>query len=552
MKFVRNTLLAVVGAVLLIGHTFVFGYTSMSVAVDSNLLAYEGKLLFAQGTGSLTRLELSSGKVLDRVAPPKDASFGGRLYRNRHGIFMADYRLCALLDERTLEALWCVGDTYDAAPGDEYFVSHNGYDAVSCFAVENGEKIWTLTIQGGWSLLALGNLAVVSTPAGYEKGDLVVVVDMPTGNELFRLKAAPEEIYLTVYLEADAVHVLTAKKDPDVLSWDAVPVELRTYDLSGEERSRIDMTSDDITWQWGYKTGRHGFLVGDRYFDGNGHVRATYDHEPDSWKKSPDNGESLTISLPAGMVTECSIQDAVDEEGTLLSFAGPDATWSSYLSHLGEDGRVGQMIQTDGKLVVASGQGHVECIDLESGEPEWMYVFPTIRRTMSFSRYSMPPTLTQQAAKYRTSLKNLSATAGTISLGTDTELKSLVFRDLRKQQSYAGRINVDPAPDDPFGGLIARLTVKAVSLAIAPLLVVASLGTVLKRKHRQAGGTGLSAWDCRLLSGISLLMLLSPLLAVLLYGRVDRTLTYLLWGMVVLCVIASFVLGRTARLKDKL
>jgi hypothetical protein len=164
----------------------------------------------------------------------------------------------------------------------------------------------------------------------------------------------------------------------------------------------------------------------------------------------------------------------------------------------------------------------------------------------------MPPTLTQQAAKYRTSLKNLSATAGTISLGTDTELKSLVFRDLRKQQSYAGRINVDPAPDDPFGGLIARLTVKAVSLAIAPLLVVASLGTVLKRKHRQAGGTGLSAWDCRLLSGISLLMLLSPLLAVLLYGRVDRTLTYLLWGMVVLCVIASFVLGRTARLKDKL
>lgn len=551
MKNSSFSLAAMLSAVLLVKGTIAFGYTSMSVAVDSNLLAYEGKLLFAQGTGSLTQIELNTGKVLNRAAPPKEMAFSGTLYRHGHGIFMADYSRSALLDESTLEVLWSVEDSHDAAIGDNYFVSHDGYDTVTCFDVASGKQAWSKTMHGGWILLARGDVTVIATPLIYDEGHAILVVDMPTGNELFKLKAEPGLLFLNVYLDDEAVYVLTGKNEPNVLSHDASPVELRKFNLAGELQSSIDVMSEEVIWEYGYKTARHGFFLGDRYFEGNGHVRKTYDHEPDAWQDTWGQDDLTSTSLPSGILIEGSFRDSSDERATFVAFKGSDYEWRGYLSHLGEEGWVGQSIEHEGNLVVASGQGHVECFDIVSGRPRWLYVFPEIRRTMSFSSHAMPPTLTQQAASYHVGMRSLGEIAGTLTVGNEVDLSSLVLNELRKQQSYAGAITIDPSPDDPFAGLLPDLVIRATLFAVAPVAILASVALALRQWRRRVSHAGLLAWDYHLLSGIALCLLLSPMLGVLLYGRVDRIVTFCLWSMVVLCVVASIACGRMAKREER-
>lgn len=172
MKYANSYLVVMLIAGLPLTGGVALGHTSMTVAVDSNLLVYDGKLLFAQGTGSLTRLELASGKVLNRVVPPEGMHFSGTLLRHEMGVFMADYSRCVLLDEASLNVCWEVGNAHDAAVGTSHFVSHDGYHTVTCRDVASGEEVWSKTLHGGWSLFALGNVAVVATPLLYDEGRL--------------------------------------------------------------------------------------------------------------------------------------------------------------------------------------------------------------------------------------------------------------------------------------------------------------------------------------------------------------------------------------------
>jgi len=45
-----------------------------------------------------------------------------------------------------------------------------------------------------------------------------------------------------------------------------------------------------------------------------------------------------------------------------------------------------------GRILLGSNMGHVECLDAHTGKSLWLYVFPTMRHTMSYSSPNgLPP-----------------------------------------------------------------------------------------------------------------------------------------------------------------
>src|SRR5262249_539216 len=110
--------------------------------------------------------------------------------------------------------------------------------------------------------------------------------------------------------------------------------------------------------------------------------------------------------LQSGVFADFPSKDADEKIGQLLQMIKAKGSWKAYAAHLGEQGVVSTVTETDGRLLVGSSEGHVECLDIESGRPRWLYMFPVIRQTASYSiPYGMPPYLTQRAAEYREGLK---------------------------------------------------------------------------------------------------------------------------------------------------
>jgi hypothetical protein len=99
--------------------------------------------------------------------------------------------------------------------------------------------------------------------------------------------------------------------------------------------------------------------------------------------------------------------------------------------------------------------GHVECIDATTGESQWLYVFPTIRHTMSYSTHGMPPTMSQAAAIYR--IEN--------GILPNSGFQSASGKPARS------RIISDPDPTDPFRKLPLYLSI-AWGGAVAPILLM--------------------------------------------------------------------------------
>src|SRR5262245_59153237 len=98
---------AALGMVLLLaGEGRLKAHTSMRVALDSNLLVEGGRLIFAQGTGSLTVLDLQAGKVLLRKKPKDGFWYSGKLQNSAYGVLMMSYGRIFLLDRTTFDPSW--------------------------------------------------------------------------------------------------------------------------------------------------------------------------------------------------------------------------------------------------------------------------------------------------------------------------------------------------------------------------------------------------------------------------------------------------------------
>src|ERR1700681_4146836 len=98
--------IGLIGMLLLLGAGPLDAHTSIRVALDSNILVDGGRVIFAQGTGSLTVLDLETGEVLLRKKPEKAFSYSGNLQHSAYGVLMMAYEKIALLDGSTFDAIW--------------------------------------------------------------------------------------------------------------------------------------------------------------------------------------------------------------------------------------------------------------------------------------------------------------------------------------------------------------------------------------------------------------------------------------------------------------
>src|SRR5205085_232252 len=98
-----------------------------------------------------------------------------------------------------------------------------------------------------------------------------------------------------------------------------------------------------------------------------------------------------------------------------------------------------------------SSEGHLECLDIQTGRARWLYKFPVIRQTVTWSTpHGLPPYLTQQAAEYRESVAKTSISSGSVPLSSGFQPGTTKWVNLRAETEYPGRIVIDPNPDDPY------------------------------------------------------------------------------------------------------
>ena len=520
-------------------------HTSRIVAIDSNILVFDGKVLFAQGTGSLTLLSLDNGSVRLRKSLPEECRLGGTFFKHKLGVLVADYGRTALLDTDTLDIIWTIEKSHDVAIGNDYFLSDDGEHTVSCFEIATGKRVWSTTMQGGWQIRTAGNFSIVSTPLFYDEMHAMKLFQLDTGREMFHRQAKDGERFLNVYFDGKSVYALIAPHDAPTVDCEPAPKSLIEIGLDGRQLRTIDFQSGDIIGEYGYKTSRHGFFFEGRYFSGDGTVRDAYPHEPGRWAAEWGKKDASTETIPAGVLVERTIRDKAGESGTLLQLVTGKTNWTGYVAYSDEARSLVRYIQAQKRLVFASGGGHVECIDVATGKSQWLYVFPVIRRTTSYSSHAMPPMLTEQAAAYRRGLAKLGANAGTLRIPDDTDLTAINLAQFRNSAAYPGKITIDPKPDDPFANLVPKLVYRAAAFGAVPVVImpfVISATVRRRRKAMQPEGlpAALQSKDYRLFSRLALTLAAVPFAGIMLYGRVDPLVTKCLWSVVGLAFVFFF------------
>lgn len=491
-------------------HTFV------RVALDSNILLRDGRVIFAQGTGSLTALDLQTGQVLARKKPAKPFSYSGNLQNSPYGVLMTAYDRIALLDGSTFDPLWQAGQCHAAVTDGDYVVSSDGNHTVHCRKTQSGQVCWTADMEGGWHLTAAKGKVLVSTPDYFHDESALLLLDLASGRTLLQQKAPPGVHWQQVYFDGELIYLLEAvHPEPGTLS---------TLDLRGKLLAKVRRSSPEVVTRM---DGR--FVWDDKYFDGSGRVRHVDAQERkvlvDSWTQTDRAGSAHDLGAN-GILVCLQKNDAAGESGQLLRMIMPTGSWDAYAPHLGPGGKVSQVSQGHGRLLLGTSEGHVECLDLETGRPHWLYRFPVVNQTMSYTApHGMPPYLTQQAAAYQNGARQVTVASGSMRLPQGFDPDSTRWSELRNSTVYTGTIILDPDPDDPFADVGSYLF-WVVVCALLPIIAEANrLVIQVWRRSRYRAGPQIAGARSRALlppAAWCLALSVSPAIGLLLYGRVSQ------------------------------
>jgi hypothetical protein len=492
-------------------------YTYEQVGVASNFVIHEGNVYFGQSDGSLTTLDLETGGV---IARKKDALYPRSLQWTEAGILLVSYRGTALLNPSTLDAIWQIHNRDTSGLAGQRLVMYDGYGLVECRQLATGNVLWSYKLEGALDIMIESGKVLVFRSAVFDGPHClpaVVLLDLETGKVTLH-KTTPTGVhYLKAFFDGQRVYLAAGTykgvHDPRFTRFDqgrpsARFEKLVVWDLNGEETEVIPAPEGfkDNWLRYGYP-----FTLGEKVF-----VRGrVYDRRDAVPPRMSGLGELVPEDLPGDPETAFTRFEVVDGTLTMrpaalfremqgftgkrevtISFESGHHRWTGRLPYLPSPGTVFAVGSTADRILLGSNLGHVECIDAQTGRSIWMYVFPTIRHTMSYSSWGMPPYMATAAATYRRENRNPIPESGMVLDGS--------------VEPSRPKVVLDPSPSNPFEELPRYLAI-AWSGAVAPPILVGLMALARGRRH----------WDGRILAGLSLALTVAATACLWSYGRVS-------------------------------
>jgi outer membrane protein assembly factor BamB len=419
------------------------GYTSVQVGVYSNFLIDQGRVLFVQADGSLTVLRLETGEVLLRE---KSRDYSGRLLRVPDGILVLNYGTITLLNPANFAALWDTTVHYDPHVTDDVLVSYDGNGSVQCRHLRDGTVRWTYQLPGALEVIEQAGRVLIHRSATYEEKVVptTVLLELQTGKEVFR-KTPPAGVHWeNVFFDGTNVYVMTgpfknkrSDFEPERLTvWNARGEEIHSIAVPADLRNRPGFGSGPFDLE--QKTFWKGRVYPDRQSipgDTRGKLIAT--------DEKTNNGVRISETI-YGLADDVSVllRDMYPASGSRrdsgarweIEVRTPNTQWTGILPYLASEMDIYAVCAANGKVLIGSRYGHVECISAATGQSQWLYVFPTLRHTMSYSSHGMPPMASQAAAVFRRE-DGKRPNSGLQVKGRDMAAAHIIF---------------DPAPINPF------------------------------------------------------------------------------------------------------
>ncbi|HEX5218284.1 MAG TPA: hypothetical protein VFZ59_01855 [Verrucomicrobiae bacterium] len=466
-------------------------HTFRQVGVDSNILIDEGHAIFAQSDGSLTMLAIETGQVLHRA---KGRDFSGTLSRIDSGILLLNYGTIALLNPTNLSVLWETTTHYDPNILGNLLVSYDGNGLVECRDLNSGALRWTFDLPGALDVVAISNKVLVHRAATYEAGTPVtVLLDLESGKELFRKSPPPGTHWPEPFFDGEKIYLKQGRYKTKRADYDLQTMAV--WNTRGEEIASIPLGANlqtELRWSSSPFELEQKAFYDRRVYPSREAIANERFGLLLPPTKSAEGVSELAYDLGDGFVFfQRDYQSGEASRAPEIGLRVAGGQWIGVLPYLNDRGRIVAVAHAHHALLLGSNLGHVECVRAETGESLWLYVFPTIRQTMSYSSHGMPPMMSQAAATFRQENQNPPA-AGL----------QLLNRPLRPT-----KVILDPQPFDPFGRLPYLLALSWAG-ALVPLLMLAFL-----RWHHQTRN-----WN---LGGISAVLLALTFVCFMAYGRVS-------------------------------
>jgi len=483
------TFLTAVASCLSLGCS---AYTFWQVGVGSNFLIESNRVVFAQSDSSLTVLAIDSGAVLERR---KRGDFSGRLKRVPFGILLLQYSSISLLDATNFSTIWQTDLAYEPNVLENSLVSYDGNGVVARRNLNDGTVRWTFSLPGALEVVAEGDKVLINRAATYEKKNVpaLVMLDLESGKEIFR-KTPPDGIqWPKIFFDGQNVYIeegaFSGKRSDyeleNLVVWSAQGQEIRRIPL--DEKTRKEIRFSDSPFDLDQKTFFQSHVYSNRWSISSerfGKICSTENQSNGVTCYNLDDGFAFTERCKysaGGQSYKCEVE-----------LESPEGHWEGVLAYLSKGGRISAIARISDRILLGTDRGQVECINARTGESLWLYVFPTIRQTLSYSSpYGMPPMMSQAAKLYRDDNRTIPQTG----------------LQLLNQNSRRTRVIVDPEPADPFHDLPGFLAITWGG-AVVPLLVL-----IFLHMHRRT-----RTWT---LAPLSALLTVVPFACFMQFGRVS-------------------------------
>lgn len=461
--------------------------------INSNLLVFDGKVYFIQADLSLTALDLATGRVLLRKV---DQQLRGPLQLTEHGILKLGWGEIVLLDKRTHAVRWKTRVTVSPNVCEGSLVSY-GKGVVQCRDLQNGQVRWSYGLPGGLAIVAEKGKVLIHCPAIFPSlcEPALALLDLKTGRELFLKRPPADTVWGRAFFDGERIYLGagTIRTTPMEANFE----RLLVWDLTGRELTATEVPRG--------ATGASFYPDAAFCLDGKvfqyGRVRPMTAEEKATGRvcgarRGPDwhlESDGTVVKIRWRNGWRNGPRDP-RKPITIVEMNSKTGAWRGYLPYLTQwPGRVQESALTDGKLVLGSNLGHVECVHVATGRSLWIYVFRSMWGTISMTGPNGRPLyLVERAKAYRQ--ENWRTRPGGLHL-LPPGMSLDEIRATMPASRPAGkgpRVVHDPQPVDSFADVPSYL-VKAWSGAILPVIGFALLCLAAWKRRWGYRGVGFSA-----------------------------------------------------------